>query len=305
MARLTISLLLVMLACCGGSGSQGASTTTSATTQTQWTREGQVMANITSSCTIIMGGVYRMYYMLNGDLVSATSSDGRTFGAPTAALPRTAGELISNPTVVMLDSGEYMMIFNKKGSGGRDVFLRATSPDGITFTRYAGPLEEGAVMAPNTEENGFISVPDLAAFGGLLHIYYVANKNVNRIFHAASADGGITWTRAGQITLSGVDPLDKTVDPDVMLLADGRLRLFFAYGLQSQTAFGGEGILSAVSSDGARFTVEGAVLAPPSSGFTIDPDVVEVIGSPGVYRMYVGESASTGGSLSLNSAISQ
>lgn len=305
MARLTISLLLLTLACCGGSGSQGASTTSATTTQAQWTREGQVMPNITSSCAMAVGGVYRMYYMLNGNFVSATSSDGRDFGAPTIALSRTAGELISNPAVAMLDSGEYMMIFNKKGSGGRDVFLRATSPDGITFTRYAGSLEEKAVMAPNAEENGFISVPDLVTFGGLLHIYYVANKSVNRIFHAASADGGITWTRTGRIILSGVDPLDKTVDPDVMLLPDGRLRLFFAYGLQSQTIFGGEGIYSAVSSDGVSFTVEGAILPPSSAGFTIDPDVVELIGRPGVYRMYIGEPVSNGGSLSLNSAISQ
>jgi hypothetical protein len=84
------------------------------------------------------------------------------------------------------------------------------------------------------------------------------------------------------------------VDPDVVELPDGSLRIYF---LDFSTAGGQAGmheICSAVSTDGIHFTVEAGIRLSSASIF--DPDIIRLSG--GTYRMYLnaGDVVSASGS---------
>lgn len=105
---------------------------------------------------------------------------------------------------------------------------------------------------------------------GNLRIYYVdastAPENANC---AESNDGGRTFTVL-ECTIAGMTA-SKAVDPSIVLLDDGRYRLYF-YG----SAAGDPGTLiehsiySAISEDGIHFTEEAEVFTYPG---LVDPDV--------------------------------
>ncbi|MBI4666756.1 MAG: hypothetical protein HY751_10155 [Nitrospinae bacterium] len=304
MKNLAMTAVALLLAACGGASGVSSDTATAESTRLIWAEEGLVLSNTTSTCTLTEGATYRMYY-LDRELVSAVSGNGQIFSASqtTGITHQGSSDLLSNPSVIRLGEGRYVMIYNGV-SGNISRFHRATSADGVTFTKYTGAFINGAVMEPNAEENSFISVPELVLFNGALHIYYVGNASVNRIFHAVSQDDGVTWERTGQIVLNGVRADDKIVDPEVVITPDGGLKLFFAHSLAGDMGFGIRGIKTAVSNDGVNFTAEEGYALTPSGGFLIDPDVVELIGQPGKYRMYFGKSADGGTGINLYSAVS-
>ncbi len=269
-----------------------------------WTVESGVrVTGVTSSCTLrLPDGTFRMYFGPSGPATagpfrSATSSDGLSWSGPTdSALKAEAGEQVSNPSVVPLPSGGYMMLYEGTKDGVHRLY-RATSTDGVTFTRTAGSLDRGAVMMPSSPDKNFLSVPDLIALpNGQLRAYFVAAEE--HIESAISTDQGMTWTREGAIVLSGITNKFQ-VDPDVVAIPGGYW-LFLA--VPPGESLANHRIRSAVSVDGRTFTAEAGerVAVDDDKQIRYDPDVVAT--GDGRYRVYFGQQ--DGAPPNLRSAIS-
>jgi hypothetical protein len=246
---------------------------------------------VTSTCTILLPDslTYRMYFTATGAIRSYTSTDGVGWGnGVTTGITDPGG---TNPSVIRLRDGTYLMIYGiQTANPMAERLYRATSTDGITFTKQAGPLTGGAVLIADAGENDFVSVPELIYLNDTtLRLYFVASTAVSRIHTATSTDNGQTWTREGQISITGGSYGGQTNDPDVVRLADGRWRLFFATPPAGKQ-IGELEIRSAISTDGRNFTLESGTRISPWNSFTVtmDPDAVLAIGSTDTYRLYYG-----------------
>lgn len=228
-----------------------------------------------------------MYFTGPGGILTATSTDGLSWSAPTATGVADVGA--TNPSVIQLVDSSYLMIYGVQTvMPVTEKLFRATSADGLSFTKQAGPYSGGAVLTAEAGENDFVSVPDLVYINATtLRLYFVANTVNSRIHTATSTDNGQTWVREGQITLTGSYG-GQTNDPDIVKLGDGSYRLYFTTPPPG-TLIGDLRLRSAVSTDGRSFTVESGDIQEPSGSVTsiLDPDVVPV-GSTGKYRCYYG-----------------
>jgi hypothetical protein len=283
-----------------------------------WIREeGLRIPGVTSSSTLVLpDGTYRTYYLSSEGITTATSSDGLTWssGISTGIRPNMSlsEAFIRNPAVIQTATGDYLMIYEGVNStspmpGPETVsrFFRATSADGITFTKQPGSLQDGAVMESSPEEENFISVPDLIFLdSSTLRLYYVGDAQPSRIFSATSTDLGVTWTKEGEVPISSATN-SIVVDPDIIQLPDGTYRLFFASPPEGESV-GRMRIRSALATDGRNFVQEeGARVVPEvSDGVLVDPDVVLISATTDQYRMYFGETASSSQSFDLKSAVS-
>jgi hypothetical protein len=137
----------------------------------------------------------------------------------------------------------------------------AVSSDGLVFA------DSGAPALPKA------SVPDAVERpGGETLVYYV------------SGEAGRHGIHVGRLSASGeIVPFDcvrldgaydgHAVDPDVVLLADGRIRLFYRADFGLDNPPGTPAIQSAVSSDGVHFTIEGIALETAGGA---DPSVTRL-----------------------------
>lgn len=259
---------------------------------------------LTSSSTILLpDGTFRTF--LPG-IKTSTSSDGLTWTTPETVsdLSASTGEFLNNSAILSLSDGSYILIYEgvtQGNTGGVDgtthVFYRATSTNGVTFVKSPST----PVLTAETDELGFISVPDLISISAnKLRIYFVAGGD--NIESATSTDAGLTWKREGKIALKGIDTPQR-VDPDIIAIKGG-YRLFFATGPKGTSGgLSNLRVRSATSADGTHFIVESGdrVGVASSSQIRLDPDVVKL--SDGRLRIYFGEST-TGGGFDLHSAIS-
>ncbi|MFH1149033.1 MAG: exo-alpha-sialidase [Actinomycetota bacterium] len=136
--------------------------------------------------------------------------------------------------------------------------MSASSPDGLTWTPDGSTLLEHA------------SVPcAVVTPAGNLRIYYVDASVVPETANCAeSNDGGKTFQALG-LTIEGL-PTEKAVDPSIVLLPDGRYRLYY-FGVTGSPAMAGDhSIYSAISDDGIHFTQEKDVFRYAG---LVDPDV--------------------------------
>jgi hypothetical protein len=149
-----------------------------------------------------------------------------------------------------------------------DVF-RASSSDGVSFSTGGAAVFSKA------------SVPDVIRLpSGRLLVYAVdgAGRSQAGLRVAVSDNKGRTW-RQGSVQLKSVRVPPVGADPDVVLLPNGKLRLFYVVmPMPTQPgAFDPQAahqVLSAVSSDGVSFKEE------PGTRFeraqVTDPDVVRI-----------------------------
>jgi hypothetical protein len=288
-----------LVTACGSSSptSPGSSPTTQTPTPTEtWTVEpGIRLSDTTSTSTVRRSdGTYRTYY---GGVRTASSVDGLSWGGFSDPIRPSMGAFNRNPAIFQHSDGTWVLIFERVlDNVGR--FYRATSSDGVTFTENPAT----PVMEPTASDRGFLSVPDIISIGGsTVRMYFVAGGDLSD--SAVSSDGGVTWTREGRITVSGLSGANWVVDPDVIQVSGGRYRMFFATGPDGQPGLMSKRVRSAISSDGRSFVLEpGDLIAPTGAGDdVVDPDVVQL--PDGRYRMYYGYSTA-GSQYQLRSAVS-
>ncbi|MCX5886180.1 MAG: choice-of-anchor D domain-containing protein [Proteobacteria bacterium] len=249
-----------------------------------WT--GGVGGATTSTCTLVLpNNTYRMY---NPGIGFRSSEDGLTWPDSTNTNINEMGA--TNPAVITLKDGTYLMIYGiQQHTSGppTERQYRATSTDGIYFNKE--PTD--AVL---TGENDFASVPDLIYINDdtTLRLYYVSDSLPSHIHTATSIDDGLTWIKEGLISITGGPIGQQDVDPDIIKLADGTYRLFFATPPVDQSELGDLRIRSAVSTDGRNFTLESGsrIIPSPSEpgAIVIDPDTVLLPGTTDKYQFYYG-----------------
>ena len=292
----TIFLASLHLAACGGNMATAPSTDTLPSTFDEtWTAEpGTRRASTTSTSTIRRpDSTYRTYF---AGISTAKSVDGLSWGNAALVVRSGQGEFNRNPAIYRTSAGIFVMIYEQVVNNvGR--FYRATSPDGVNFT-VSPPT---AVMEPGASDKNFLSVPDIISLGGgTIRMYFVAGGDLTD--SAISRDDGMTWTREGRLSISGLSAGNWVVDPDVVRLPSGGYRMYFATAPDGQPGLSNKRIRSATSTDGRMFTLDAGIrVAPLASGYDlVDPDVIEL--PDGRYRMYYGYSA-PGGNYNLMSSI--
>lgn len=265
-----------------------------------WTKEeGARIDSGVSSCTIIKDGEYWMYYTEMG-VELAKSSDGLQFvkfGTVLNVKDVPGVDMVTNPAVFKTKDGKYRLIF--EGSKGADGWQKdrklysVVSTDGLSWK-----VEEGVRFQDEGDGKPgeiFTSVPDIMRlYDGRLIMYYTRGST-SAI--AISNDDGITWTKEKNIDLKRI-----VLDPDIIRFEDGTYKMFFT-SFDSQFGMGEQYIMSASSTDGVNFVMDGEKRLRPGSesNMIVDPDVVELL--DGRYRMYYGE-ARTDMGFRINSAIS-
>lgn len=156
------------------------------------------------------------------------------------------------PFVLKLRDGRFRVYYC--GHGG---ILSAISSDGLAFTKESGirispigPLgnNESVVCDPTVVE-----LPN-----GKFRMYYKGGtggsgpgQSIHKIFSAISSDG-LTFQREGLVIDSAEQDNGFASVPEATLLSDGRVRIYFV----SDGSYVGHGTVSAISSDGIRFTRE-------------------------------------------------
>ncbi len=128
----------------------------------------------------------------------------------------------------------------------------ATSPDGLRWTRRAGPAGEGAMVglgAPGEVDALAAAHPCVVQVGATYHLWYEAYDGTTwRIAHAHSADG-LLWTKDGAaLPPGGADALDGlgARHPVVGKTADG-FELWYQGRSRAAPSFH---VLRATSTDG-------------------------------------------------------
>jgi len=144
---------------------------------------------------------------------------------------------------------------------------------------------DGVVWADPVQLATAASVPEIVtlADGSLLAMWVSFADNPSRfgekLAAARLAKGSDTWQQMGTVLINDSENITM-VDPDLVVLPDGRLRLY-AYNIRTDTTT--HTILSAISTDnGNSFTMEPGVRFASEQMW--DPNVV--ITADGTYRMY-------------------
>ena len=167
-----------------------------------------------------------------------------------------------------------------------DTFI-AYGDDADSIVPSAEPIFEGA------------SVPEVVQLdNGDLLLYFVdaetlTSGGTEQIGYSKSTDGGVTWSEKDHVVFSGKLNQGPAVDPSLVELLDGTLRMYF-YGPDGPiTDVGSDtsehNVYSAVSEDGISFAVEEG--ARFSAEKLTDP---EVIWHQGRWLMYYSLGTTTG-----------
>jgi len=282
----------------------GSVTSTKSSTSEVWQTDGRIfLADTTSTDTHkLSDGTYRIYYMSEGQMVYADSSDGLTFTtAISTGITEDAGKFMSNPAVMKVAENDWIMIYEQSPqrqpgapansqpgpSNQRNLYL-ATSVDGKAFSKI------GLAIDSAVDDRYFASVPDLVMTpDGKIRMYYVSQGD--SIGSALSSDNGRTWVRD-----SGLRLTDMAVDPDVLIQTKNGLTSYVMYYTildPSRNA-----LYKATSSDGLTWTESGKILSKTSTASAIvDADVFAL--SDTSYVMYFGQSLtgnSTGAGETMN-----
>lgn len=162
------------------------------------------------------------------------------------------------------------------GEGGHD-----PSSDKTYYTTSA----DGIKWETGTLLSDAASVPDvIRTSDGTLWAYWVDFSDLSlrdreHIGIARSDNNGNSWEKLGLANFSGLGDI-VPVDPDLIELPDGRLRMYFYDIAVHQPA---HPIYSAISEDGINFEKEEGTRVTIDNVY--DPDVIQL--ADGGYRMYL------------------
>lgn len=232
----------------------------------------------TSSTVKLKNGNYVSYLaknttsFANTTIEYASSVDGVNWSALATiqGITPDSDQTFTHPSILELQNGEFVLAYqitDHIGSAGIDfnILMRAESADGISF-------------ANNPDNNmlnsgSFLREPELFQIDENSYRVYF---NGSGIESALSNDGGLTWTREGEVTINGIS--DSYVPypggPDIVKLENGTLRMFI-HGTPDVNATQTK-LYSATSSDGRVFQIEAGPLLEPEQGHShANPDVFE------------------------------
>jgi predicted GH43/DUF377 family glycosyl hydrolase len=263
-------------------------------------QEGIVRTDTTSTCSFLLpNGMIRTYFMTEGKFVFAESRDGTDLSQTitTNISGSNSQAFISNPAVLLLKDGTYLMVYEESTNPppeqeNRTLFA-ATSTDGIQFGSPVLLPSSSIDLSP--KGTIFQSVPDLVQLpDGTIVLYYVANGS--SIASMRSTDGGLTWSqdsgyRLGTAAAGGQSLTAAYVDPDIVLEANGKFTLYLAYS-EFESECGGLGCQRfriARSEDGLNFELQpdDILVAGEGASGLVDPDVYQT--ADGVWHMLYGE----------------
>lgn len=154
------------------------------------------------------------------------------------------------------------------------VFEKASVPDAVRLHTASAAGEVGDML---------MYFPSFENFAG---------NGSERIAYSRSTDNGLTWSTRQSATITDQLNAGAAVDPSLVQLDDGRLRMYF-FGSETTTgdpaSVAGDHVMySAISDDGVNFTVEpGERLALEK---ITDPEVIEFNNQ---WIMYVAEGRTT------------
>jgi hypothetical protein len=192
------------------------------------------------------GGTYKMWLYTYGDdgsgtvpyIAYATSPDGVTWAWDPAnpVIVPDWEDWLWGPAVLQVDS-TYRMWYSVS-VGGEAHTTYATSPDGIAWTKYGGPVLSGT---PGEWDEGFAASPFVVEDSGTYTLWY---DNRHSIGVATSMDG-ISWTKSisNPVLIPGVptqwgDPVVRFEDGSDGSVLDG-------FTITGGDAFAGGGLLIA------------------------------------------------------------
>lgn len=135
--------------------------------------------------------------------------------------------------------------------------MSASSPDGLQWTH------DGVVLLDHASVPAALALPD-----GRLRVYYVDASQAPENVNCAEVTADLRVAVLG-CTIAGRGGV-KAVDPSVVVLPDGRTRLYYYASEQDPGGSGLHRVRAAVSADGVRFQDEGEVYAEDG---LVDPDV--------------------------------
>ncbi len=199
-------------------------------------------------------GRYRLYYFLgnfvppfpsSNGLFSAISSDGINFTTEGQIINLTG--IATDPTVVRLSNGNYLLAAARHVQSGTDIVL-ASSSDGRSFQTNGAVLNNAGI-------------PELTVLAdGSVRLFY---NGPGGIVSRRSTDGGSTWQLESGVRLSSQAFLG---DPSVVKRSDGSWVMFVKgfnnTGLPNPT---GHNVRMAESQDGFTFSLSGGVLLDSAS----------------------------------------
>ena len=176
---------------------------------------------------------------------------------------RIANGVSSN--TIRLDDGSYRMYYTGEG------IMVADSTDGKTFTNNRVALDQPTVQAvfsniTQISNSAIIKLND----GTYRMIFEGRSGDDRRLYSATSADGLTNWKVEAGVRLedNGDGPNIFNSVPEIIRLADGRLRMYYCTGLKTK---------SAISSDeGLTWTKEGAIKLNKKMGSLVDADVTKI-----------------------------
>lgn len=143
----------------------------------------------------------------------------------------------------------------------------ATRPEGIEGGAYERQLKtaisyDGLTFIQTDQIiGGQMNVPDIIEKDGTLYLYFTGQtlgERANETAVAISQDQGETWAYKYLEFETHKEVLLKVVDPDVVLLEDGTIRMYFT-GTHTETE---PGIHFADSTDGIHFTYQAPIFQP-------------------------------------------
>jgi hypothetical protein len=151
--------------------------------------------------------------------------------------------------------------------------MSASSSVGLTWVKDENIADQASVPDAVLDNDNNIRIYYIDWYNGHVISVALSHDGINWIYKKTTIQGEVAGSQ------SGISP----VDPDIVLLPDGRYRLFYMYAGK---------IYSAISNYGINFVKESGVRFQGESGeIWMDPDVVKM---GDVWRMFTWKQVGTG-----------
>jgi hypothetical protein len=220
--------------------------------------EGSVRDSLydTHSPRLALCAMRRVMWFLTAALAACGGGGGST--SPSPAAPSAPTGTGNAPTCVITAGGPSGPINDQSGPYFHQVVIAHTT-DGLAMTGLRQVIDHA-------------SVPDgVRRADGSVFVYYV--NGATGYTYVARIEGDSARV-IGPITIDGKQNPLGVVDPDAVLLPDGRIRLAFFWGFGAPGTNLARAMCIAESSDGINFTMKGTALPFGPTEMLTDPSLL-------------------------------